>query len=363
MQKICFFNTTKAWGGGEKWHFDVSGALQAQGFKVLYVTSKGSEQLTRLEKSNVPYFIFRVKKFSYLNPVLIWKLKRFFEKQQIHTIIMNLSVDLKVAGIAAKWAGVERIIYRRGSAIPIKNRLYNRLLFKHIVTDIIANSEATKHTILENNSNLFDASKIQVIYNGLEFNKHQNTSEETIYKRQGEEIIIGHAGRMAYQKGHEFLVDIASELKKTGLNFKLLLAGSGPLENAIRQKVKLKGLEEQVIFLGFVDSISQFMLNLDIFVLTSRWEGFGFVIAEAMAAKKPVVAFNISSNPELVTDNETGYLVKPFHIEEFAGKINMLAASDTLRQKFGQKAYEVVHEKFTFSKTLENVKQMLKLKN
>lgn len=57
---------------------------------------------------------------------------------------MNFSADIKTAGPAAKLAGVARIIYRRGSAIPIKNSLLNRFLFKRVLTDIIANSEATK---------------------------------------------------------------------------------------------------------------------------------------------------------------------------------------------------------------------------
>lgn len=363
MKKICFFNSTKAWGGGEKWHFDVSSALCEQGFDVNYVTGRKSEQLRRLKKSKIPYYTFNIKKFSYLNFFLVWRLKRFFEETKVDTVVINLSIDLKVAGMAAKWAGVRRVVYRRGSAIPIKNRLYNRMLFKHIVTDIIANSEATKETILQNNSQLFDPDKIRVIYNGLHLKDDQAENTQAFYARKTDEIIIGHAGRMVYQKGHEYLIDVALNLKKAGLHFKLLLAGSGTLEQSIRAKVKSCDLENEVEFLGFVDSMNLFMQNLDIFVLTSRWEGFGFVIAEAMAAGKPVVAFDLSSNPELVTDNETGYLVKPFDISAFANKVKELSLSIDLRAKFGNQAHTIVHEKFTFDRTLENVKHMLGLNN
>ena len=59
------------------------------------------------------------------------------------------------------------------------------------------------------------------------------------------------------------------------------------------------------------------MDSIDIFLLTSRWEGFGFVLAEAMAAAKPIVAFDISSNPELVSHGVNGYLAEPFDTGKF----------------------------------------------
>ncbi len=80
---------------------------------------------------------------------------------------MNLSADMKVAGMAAKLAGVKRIIYRHGSAIPTRNSLINRFLFRKVFDKVLANSFETKRTILANNASLIDPSKIRVIYNAL----------------------------------------------------------------------------------------------------------------------------------------------------------------------------------------------------
>jgi glycosyltransferase involved in cell wall biosynthesis len=276
---------------------------------------------------------------------------------------MNLSIDLKVAGIAAKLAHVPRIIYRRGSAIPIKNKPLNRFLFRNVITDIIANSEATRNTILENNSNLFPLEKIKVIYNGLDFCTRKSQTTTSLYTKKEEEIILGNAGRMVYQKGHEYLIAIAAKLKEKGVDFKLLLAGTGPLESKIREQVKQVGLTNEVVFLGFVNDIAQFMNSIDIFLLTSRWEGFGFVLAEAMAAGKPLVAFDISSNPELVVNNTNGYLVKPFDVEDFASKTIQLVQNKEQCKKMGEKGKTMAHEKFSFDRAVKELKAILNLNN
>ena len=81
------------------------------------------------------------------------------------------------------------------------------------------------------------------------------------------------------------------------------------------------------------------MSGVDIFVSTAIWEGFGFVLAEAMVAKKPVLAFDMSSNPELVKDGENGYLIPPKNIALFADKIEALISDQVLREKIGNEAY------------------------
>lgn len=359
MNKICFFNSTKAWGGGEKWHFEMALELHRQGYEILFISGKGSALNQKLTGTGIPFHTFKIKNLSFLNFFLINRLKKLFVQKKIDTIITNLSIDLKVAGIAAKRAGVKRIIYRRGSAIPIKNKLLNRYLFRNVITDIIANSTATKNTILEKNERLFPLEKIKVIYNGLNFNTENTQNKSPLYSRKNNEIILGHAGRMVYQKGHEYLIEVAAKLKQKGNRFKLLLAGTGPLESNIRQQVKHFGLEEEVIFLGFVEDITQFMHSIDIFLLTSRWEGFGFVLAEAMAAGKPLVAFDISSNPELVRNEINGFLVSPFDTDEFTDKTYRLIRDQNLLKKMGEKGRAIAHSEFSFERTVKELKDML----
>lgn len=359
QNKICFFNSTRAWGGGEKWHFEMASKLHELGYSVLFIAGRKSALADKLSNTTVPYSTFSIGNLSFLNPLKIYQLKQLFKKEKVSVILMNLSCDLKVAGISAKLAGISRIIYRRGSAIPVKNTFLNRWLFSNILTDVLANSEATRDTLLQNNPNLFPLEKIRVIYNGLKLEEFLDKGVKKLYNAAPGEIVLGHAGRMVYQKGHEYLIDIAARLKNEGLNFTLLLAGSGSLENEVRAKVLRLGLQNEVVFLGFVEDMVSFMQSIDIFVLTSRWEGFGFVLAEAMIQKKPVVAFHISSNPELVLHGKNGFLARPFDVDEFSKYLVTLIKNKQLQSDFGKNGFESVLEKFTFDRAVKDLLDMI----
>ena len=330
---ICFFNSTRAWGGGEKWHFDMVTRLDPDRYRVIAVADRAGELYSRLSRVDIPLHGVTVSNISFLSPLRVRKIVEILTSEKVDTIIMNLPSDLKLAGPAAASAGVRNIIYRRGSALPVHNTWLNRRLFKKYITGIIANSEETKRTILMKNPGLFDPARIEVIYNGLDIVEWDDTPESRIYQAQPGEIIIGNAGRMVRQKGQESLIKIAVRLKEAGLDFKLLIAGNGPLRQRLEDMAEKSGVSDRTVFTGFVRNMKSFMESLDIFVLTSLWEGFGYVIVEAMAAAKPVIGLNSSSNPEIISDGKTGVLVSS--IEEMAESIISLAADSEKMRLLG----------------------------
>ncbi|MCK5822385.1 MAG: glycosyltransferase family 4 protein [Bacteroidales bacterium] len=355
---ICFFNSCKAWGGGEKWHYDIAVRLLNKNYNITLVTNKKSELFYKAVKSNIPTISIKVSNFSFLNPFKILKISRLFKNHLINTVILNLPSDLKAAGMAAKIAGVNNIIYRRGSAIPVKNSFLNRFLFKKIITEVIVNSNETKNTLNAKNPNMIEAKKIKLVYNGIDLKKYDKTTSK-IYTKSNNEIILGSAGRLSKQKAQNYLIDIAKKLKSKNINFKLLIAGDGELNNELRTYAKKLKVENEVVFLGFVENIKSFMNSIDVFLLTSLWEGFGYVIVEAMACNKPTVAFNVSSNPEIIADNETGFLIDDFNIDEFTSKIELLINDNELREKFGNKAREIVEKRFEIENTVKQIEQIL----
>jgi glycosyltransferase involved in cell wall biosynthesis len=360
---ICFFNTTMTWGGGEKWHFDMSQSLMHRGYKVRLYTNINSELYLRARSAGIPVSSIKVGGLSFLNPARVNGLTRLLRHDKAGTLIINDSRDLKLAGLAGRLAGVARIIYRRGSAIPIRNTLLNKWIFKHLVDNIIANSRQTARTILAYNSRLFPNEKIHVIYNGMDLPRFDSMPSDPPYRRQGSEVIIGHAGRLTRQKGQHHLLDMAVMLKQKEVDFKLLIAGKGPLEKELRESASDRGLTREVAFLGFTESVKGLMQASDIFVLPSLWEGFGYVLTEAMACGKPVVAFDISSNPEVVIHAETGFLVEPFNTIAMAEKIMQLARNPELRQKMGAAGRKRVEEHFTLSHAIQQIETLLSMKN
>lgn len=353
MQSICFFNTNKVWGGGEKWHYDISLRLQKQGFPVIAVTNPKSELFHRLKKENIKLHHINIANLSFLNIYKIFKIYSLVKKHHIHTIILNLSSDMKVAGIASKLAGVKKIIYRRGLARPVKNSALNRFLFSHIITDVIVNSEDTRKKILQNNPLLIPRENITVIYNGLDLQAYDQNPSSCLYSKKHGEIVLGNAARLSSQKGQKHLIELAKFLKDQGLKFRVLIAGKGELATQLQQYAKTLHVEEEVIFLGFQENIKSFMESIDIFVLSSSFEGFAYVLVEAMASRKPVVAFNVSSNPEIVVHGHTGLLAESGNVEDLARCVRELVQDEKLRKTFGRNARKRVEEKFEIRRVLD----------
>lgn len=352
LKTIGFFNSTKEWGGGEKWHHDMALQMHKDEYDTIVFANRRGELFKRLKKNNIHIEPVSVSNLSFLNVFKLIRLSKYFKQKQISHLIINDPSDLKFAGLAAKFAKVEHIIYRRGSAIPIGNSFSNRWIFKYIVTEIIANTEATKKTINQNYK-LFPEDKIKVIYNGICLDTFDKFAYE-IKQKNEQKLIIGNIGRLVEQKAQYLLIELAKLLKNRGLDFKIIIGGKGKLEQDLKTLRDNYGLTDEVEFTGFVNNSKKFLMNIDLFVLTSQWEGFGYVLVEAMACKKPVFAFNLSSNPEIIDDKKTGFLIENKNIEELADQIIKLSNNKQKMIEFGEKGRAKVEELFSFKSAYKN---------
>ncbi len=359
---IFFFNGHSAWGGGEKWHLDMAFFLKKDGHPVAIVAPPQSELARRARQSNIPLTEMHISNLSFLNPIKLFKLVRLLRNAHVEIIILNLPSDLKAAGLAARLAGVSRIIYRRGSAIPIRNTWFNRFLFRYVVSDVIANSEETKRTILTKNPHMFPLEKIHVIYNGIDLQQFDQHLSNRINSGQSDIVILGHVGRLSVEKNQKFLIDVTRDLRKSGVNCCLKIAGKGPLEMELKSYAAQNGVLDDIIFLGFQEDIPSFMASIDIFLLSSHWEGFGYVLIEAMAAKKPVVAFNSSSTPEIVCDGKTGYLVPYKDLNAFVERTKELIADADKRNFLGQSGRKRVEDVFSHQRSIQSLKNFLDIR-
>ena len=355
---ICFVNSMETWGGGEKWHYDVATYLKKLSLPVFLVSIPGSPLARKMETAGIPCYTMRISNLSFLNPVKLIRLSGIFRKKMIGSLITNLSVDMKIAGIAGKLAGVPRIIYRRGSAIPVRNTVINRFLFRRVLTSIIANSLEVKRTILANNKSLVPEDKISIIYNGVQLERFDRNRAQ-VYQAPGGEIVLGCAGRLSKEKGHDSLIELMQILGRSEFRFKLIIAGEGKLLNALQKKAKRLNVDENLLFLGFVDDMPAFFNSIDIFLLTSRYEGFSNVIPEAMASGKPVISFDIRSSGEIIQDGITGFITEPNDLKQMADRIIELAGNRRLMEEMGRNGRKRIEEFFTFEKVQEEIMELI----
>jgi len=348
---ICFFNSNKAWGGGEKWHLSTCKEFSRRGFKTILATNLHSEigKMGIQEKQDV--YRFRVGNLSFVNPFKILTFFLFFKSKRVDAVIMNLPSDLKVAGMAAKLAGVKNIIYRRGMPHPLRNTWLNRFLFTNVLTNVIVNSKEIGRSLKQGNESWFPEKKMVLIYNGVDTSKPIDKSRK-LYEKVGNEIVIGNAGRLTEQKGQKYLIEMAKLLKRDGLNFKILIAGEGELRESLQKKIDEESLKDQVIILGHVSDMPAFFTSLDVFVFTSLYEGSANTLIETLQFGVPAIAWNVSSNPEIIEDAQTGFLAELGNVPDLVSKFKMMIEKKDVQGILVENGKNAVYEKFDSTKNL-----------
>jgi len=359
MKNICFLNSTTFWGGGEKIHYDYALKFKERGYRVVMAAAKGCSLYERSEKAGLELFSVRFGNLSFLNPFQYISLVAFFKREQIDTVIISSSHDLKIGALAAKLAGVKNIVYYRALAAPVKNSALNRYLYTRVLTHVIANSLETRRTMIQNMKGFISESSIGIVYQGLAIAAIDALPVHQLWDKKEGVVYIGNAGRLTAQKGQAYLIEIAQLLKKKNVAFKIKIAGTGELFEPLQKAIEKQGLSNEIELLGFVEDVNSFMHHIEVFVLTSEWEGFGYVLAEAMIAKKPVIGFDMTSNPELIDAGKNGYLIPFPNVEMFADKIASLVEQPELRKQFGEHGRQKIKDNFELDKVISDMEHYI----
>ncbi len=201
---------------------------------------------------------------------------------------------------------------------------------------------------------LVPASKIHIIYNGLDLNSFNslNLKERQLLRLESgsaaeDEIVIISVGRLEAQKDYFTLLSAAASLKDKEVNFKWYIVGKGELEPKLKRLCTLLNVNKEVIFLGLRHDVNRLLRAADIFVLASLWEGLPGVVMEAMAAELPVVATSVGGTPELLEEGVTGYLVSPKNPVQMAKAIaDIITLSKEDRIKMGIGGCERIRTEF-----------------
>jgi glycosyltransferase involved in cell wall biosynthesis len=151
-------------------------------------------------------------------------------------------------------------------------------------------------------------------------------------RRWGRPVIVA-AGRLAEAKNYALLID-ALALLRASVPARLFILGQGDEETAIRTRVAAHGLEQVVTLCGFRTNPWQVIARADVFALTSRYEGFGNVLVEAMACGVPVVATSSAGTRDIVHDGVDGLLVDRHEPAAVAAALERVLTDGTLRRRF-----------------------------
>lgn len=227
-------------------------------------------------------------------------------------------------------------------------------------------SESFKNMLIDRG---FNKNKIFTVYNGIEMNLIKDLNNPVDFLKRynittGEDtILVGTLARLHPVKGIDVLVKGAKKVLEQRTNVKFLIGGDGTEGPMLKELTKELGIEDDVLFLGFVDEPISFFNAIDINTITSHSESFPYVMMEGGALKKPIVASNVGGIGDLVVEGETGFLFEDGDYGRLAYQLIKLIDDVELRKELGENLYSSVSKNYSSesmaSKHISIYKQIL----
>jgi len=219
---------------------------------------------------------------------------------------------------------------------------------KHYADRIIATSLFCRDDLVTNG---VPEDKIDVILNGSppisKLNEQQRIDVRRQYGFTPDEFIAGIVARIEPYKGQMFVVEAARLLKDSGKKIKIIIAGTGSYEDEVKKRATELGLDDVVIFTGFVQDVASLMGILDVQINASYVETSSLSLLEGMSIGLPAIASNESGNPWVIQDGVNGILFNSRDSEALASGITRLSESPGLMASLSIGALEIYNEKFT----------------
>lgn len=170
--------------------------------------------------------------------------------------------------------------------------------------------------------------------------------------------LVGTVARLTEAKAPADFIRAAALVNQTNPSAHFLWVGDGALMDESLALVKSLGLENVFHFAGFRSDIPDVLNALDVFVLSSHWEGFPLALLEAMAARLPVISTRVMGATEAVLDGETGFLVPIGDVPSLAEAINKLIGSSQQARMFGERGRLRVETDFPYSKMVARIEDL-----
>lgn len=350
--RVCHVQTTPQLAGAQRVMLDIFEQLDRNRFE-LHVACGANGPLTDvlsavgIKSHVIPSLVRSIRPLRDYRAYA--ELRALFERERFDVVHTHSSKPGILGRLAARHAGVEGIVHHvQGFAFheftPAPLRLLGTLAERWAGANcdriVFVNQEERAWAI---QTARLPAHKCVTIYNGADL---QRFSPAPSLERRAElrkalgidadEVAVLFVGRLAPQKQPLIIPQVAKRLDELlpDTAWRILVAGSGPLEDALNDGIHKLGMEQRVQLLSWQDATEQWMQSADVLLQPTLWEGLPLAAIEAMGAGIPVVAADVKGNREAVSET-TGSLCEPRSPEAFARALARFVASSRLRQECG----------------------------
>lgn len=336
-------------GGAERVMADLCRGLDKEKFEVRVIVLKRLGPLSAdLTKAGIDFELFGLPfKFGVFKIGKLTSLIREFAPDVVHT---HLFASDFYGTIAACRAGVKAIVSTEHN-INIGQSWIRNLIQRlaHRRQDVVvAVSGAVRDYLI---AQAIPADRITVINNGIDLEKFHPAEKIT-----RDQIIIGALGRLDRQKGFDVLIRALARIKDR--RFQCVIAGAGQEYEKLEKLINCTGLATKVRLVGSESDNANFYRQADIFVVPSRWEGFGIVVLEAGATGLPVIASDVDGIRDIIESGQNGLMVPKEDESALAEAIVKLMDDPAERMRLGSRLERKVREQFSLAQTVRKHEEL-----
>ncbi|MGB7468998.1 MAG: glycosyltransferase, partial [Candidatus Acidiferrum sp.] len=300
--KALFVDLETAWRGGQNQALLLLKGLRARDQEVELVAARGSALGERAQKSGIR--VHPVSREMFRVPAA-WKVRELVRGGGFDLVHANEAHAVSAVWLAGAHRRIPFLISRR-VGYPIGKSRAARARYE-AAARIIANSNWVAEQAANSGA---PRAKLSVVYEGAEisprFTDEQKRSARARWGIFGDAPLLGCVGVFLPDKGQEWLIRALVELRKKCSGAMLLLAGDGPCRRKLELLAREQGVEDAILFPGFVKDVESVYAALDIFLLPSFFEALNNSLLAAMAYEIPSIAFNRGALGEIIENEKSG---------------------------------------------------------
>lgn len=356
--KICYVIDSLSGGGAEKQLIQLVKNLDTDLFEPTVCCLSAERKFNRQSADISSYIeVFRMDNlFSIAGLKEFVRFISFLKKGNFDLIHSWLFTSDIVGLIGGAMAGVKmRISSRRDTGFWKKfhHRLFYNFVLNRLTVHFIPNSAETKSRLI-NEENISEK-RITTIVNGVDLDEFKPWTKK---KQRTNFPVIGIVASLTEVKGHVYLLEAFKKLLKTYPYSILKIAGTGPLENALKKYSGKLRISEQVIFVGFVDKVVSLYNSLDLLISSSLSESTSNTILEGMACGLHVIATNVGDNSKIIKQGETGYLCEPAESNDLYEKM-LRSIQDMEAGKWnGERARDFIRDSYSMARMVDETEKI-----
>jgi glycosyltransferase involved in cell wall biosynthesis len=375
-QKILYVITKSNFGGAQRYVFDLATSLPKEHFDVLVAFGEGSLLGEKLETAGIrTIHIDSLKRdINMFGEIKVLReLIRIFKTEKPDVVHLNSSKVGGLGGLAGRLARVPHIIFTgHGWAFNENRSSFSKFIISilHWFTIVLSHKTIAVSKKTADQISVFPLikKKIVTIYNGIPKNEFETkesaraflASKNPSIFQNPKALWIGTISELHVSKGLDYMIDALSEVIKTHPEVQFVVIGEGEKRNELKKMIIEQGLQNNFFLLGFITDARQYLKAFDIFTLTSRTEGFPYVILEAGQAALPTIASHVGGIPEVITDLSTGILIWPYRPHDIAKAIRFLIENPKKRTEYGRALKHIVDKEFNQELMVEKTLELYK---